>query len=103
MNLKLLKGYVFLVICILLLAAAAILLVTNLDNDWRLKVYWRDRMLPRAAWLLLAAAGGLVIWWAVRKLLPAGIAAVRQGGAAQRTKEAEKRLSKLEKGPQQRP
>ena len=97
MNLKLLQGYVLLTIALLILAAAAILLVTNLGDPWTLHVYWSDRTLPRAAWLLLAAGGGLVIWWTLRKVLPTGIAAGRQGAILYRTRKTEKQVKALER------
>ena len=71
MNTKLLRGYFLLAAVMLILAGALVLLLTNMDNDWRLKVYWRDRIMPRAAWLVLAGIGGLVVWWTLRKMLPA--------------------------------
>lgn len=104
MNTKLLRGYFLLAAVIFILAAAAILLLTNLDDDWRLKVYWRDRFLPRAGWLLLAGVGGIVIWWTLRKMLPAGLRALREGTAIRRSKQTERRVKGLEKDrPKDRP
>ena len=100
MNARLAKGYVFITVSAILLAAAAILLLTNFDNDWTLKVFWRDRTLPRATWLLLAAAGGVVVWWVAWKVLPKGIAALRDGSTARRSREAAKRVKELEKDQQ---
>jgi len=97
MNARLLKGYLLLAVTVVVLAAAAVLLVNNLDSDWTLKVYWRDHQLPRAAWLLLGGAGGLIVYWTLRRLLPAGIAAVRQGAKVRRQKRSEKRIDRLEK------
>ena len=100
MNARLVKGYVFLTISVLILLAAAVLLVTNLGDKWTLHVFWRDRTLPRAAWLLLAAAGGVVIWWVAWKILPKGIAALREGSIARRSRETAKRVKELEKNQQ---
>ncbi len=101
MNARLVKGYVFITVSAIVLGAAAILLLTNFDNDWTLKVIWRDRTLPRAAWLLMAAAGGVVIWWVAWKILPKGIAALRAGSIARRSRETAERLSELVKNRQQ--
>jgi len=100
MNARLVKGYVLVTFSVLVLAAAAVLLLTNFDNDWKLKVFWRDRALPRAAWLLLAAGGGVVIWWVAWKVLPKGVAALRAGTAARRSRETARRVRELEKGRQ---
>ena len=103
MNTKLLRGYFFLVVVVLILAGAIVLLLTNMDNDWRLKVYWRDRIMPRAAWLVLAGIGGLVVWWTLRKTLPAGLAALREGKAVRQSRRTEKRLREIEKNRNPKP
>ena len=96
MSAKTLKGYVYLVFALLVLAAAVLLLLMNLDNDWRLKVFWRDRTMPRAGWLLLAAAAGVLLFWVLRSVLPAGVRSLRKGAAASKAKDNERRLSELE-------
>ena len=97
MNVKTLTGYVLLALAAIILAAAAILLITNMDNDWRMKIFWRDYMLHRATALLLAAGGGILVYFTLRKILPAGIGSLRRGRAAKRAKEMTQRLDDLEK------
>ena len=49
----------------------------------------------------MAAAGGVVIWWVAWKILPKGIAALREGSIARRSRETAERLSELVKNRQQ--
>lgn len=90
MNAKLLKGYCLIVLAMLILVAAGILLLNNIGDDWRMQVFWRSVTMSPAAWLLLAAAGGVVLWWTFTKLLPAAISALRSGTRQRRQAEAEK-------------
>ncbi len=96
MNLKLLKGYLLLTAVLLILAAAAVLLVINVGDSWPLHVYTTDVELSRSTWLLLAGVGGLLVWWTLRKMLPAGVRAVRQGTALRRAKQTEQRVKDLQ-------
>ncbi len=95
MNTKLVRGYVLAILSLLILAAAGLLLVMNLGNSWQLHVYFKTVQLPRAAWLILAAAGGLITWWTLTKVLPAGISALRAGIKLRREKEAREQLKAL--------
>jgi len=92
MNLKLLKGYVLAAMSILILGAAAVLLVINLDRDWRLKVYYMDVIQRRAVWLLLAGAAGVVVFWTARKLLPRTVADLREGSHIRQGKQVARQL-----------
>jgi len=97
MNLKLLKGYVLLLLSVIVLAAAVVLLTMNLGDQWELHVYAKKVTLSRALYLLLAAVGGVLLWWILRKALPAGITNLREGTALRRGRQTEKRLKNLEK------
>lgn len=97
MNLKLLKGYLLALLCLIILVAAAFLLVNNIGGRWQMQVFWRPVVLRPAAWLLLAGAGGLVVYWTLRKVLPAAIASLREGAAIRRAKTTAKELKKPHK------
>jgi len=99
MNTKLLRGYVLAILSLLILAAAALLLIMNLGDSWQLHVFFKTVELPRAAWLLLAAVGGLIIWWTLTKLLPTGISALRAGTKLRREKDAREQLKSLSDRP----
>ena len=98
MNLKLLRGYLLALISILILGAAAVLLVINLDRDWRLKVYYMDVIQRRAVWLLLAGAAGVVVYWTARRLLPRAVADLREGTHIRRGKQTARHLKDLKGG-----
>ena len=100
MNLKLLKGYVLATIAILVLGGAVVLLVMNFGDKWTLHVYWKERTLPRAVWLLLAGAGGLLVYWTLRKLLPRAVANLREGRQIRRSQQTDKSAENLEKNQQ---
>ncbi len=80
MTFNLLRGYVLLVVSLVVLTAAAVLLATNLGDTWTMHVFFKDVPMRRAAWLLLAGAGGLVVWWTLTRLLPRAVADIRQAG-----------------------
>jgi len=100
MNLNLLKGYLLALLSLLILTAAAILLVNNIGGSWRMQVFWRPLTLRPAVWLLLAAGGGVVIWYTITRLIPTAIASLRSGKKRQREKENHQRLKELEKSKQ---
>lgn len=71
MNLRLILGYVLLVVCLLVLAAAVFLEVNNLSGEaWRMQVFTRPVTLAPPVWLLLGAVGGVVLWLTLTRLLP---------------------------------
>ncbi|MDY7011101.1 MAG: LapA family protein [Planctomycetota bacterium] len=96
MNMKLAKGYVLAVLVLLILAAAGILVLTNMD-PWTLHVFWTNRTMPQSVWLLLAGAAGVVVWYTVVKLLPTAVASLREGKKFQQAQNDRKRLKNLEK------
>jgi hypothetical protein len=88
MSVKRLKGYLLAVLCLVILVAAAFLLLNNIGGAWSMQVFWRPVTLRPAAWLLLAAAGGVVVYWTLRRLLPAAIANLRQAAALKRAEQS---------------
>ncbi|KKL03906.1 hypothetical protein LCGC14_2621440 [marine sediment metagenome] len=97
MNIKLIKGYLLALASLLILAAAAFILLNNLGERWSLHVFWRSVTLRRPSWLLIAGAGGLVIYWTARKGLPAAIANLREGLRIRRGKQTDRDLKELRK------
>ena len=75
-----------------------VLLVINLDRDWRLKVYYMDVIQRRAVWLLLAGAAGVVVYWTARRLLPRAVADLREGTHIRRGKQTARHLKDLKGG-----
>ena len=84
MNLRLILGYVLLVVCVLALAAAVFLEVNNLGGAWTMQVFWRPVTLTPAVWLLLGAAGGAVLWLALTRLLPLSVRMISHGRQTRR-------------------
>ena len=82
MNLKLLSGYVLLVICAGVVAFVGIIVLMNTGDTWKLHVVTRDIELSRAAWLLIAAGGGIIIFLDLFWLLPRTIRSLRLGARA---------------------
>jgi hypothetical protein len=95
MNLKLLQGYGLAVLSLLILVAAGFILLNNAGDDWPLHVFWKTVTLSRSLWLLLAALGGVVLWWTLTKLLPGAVSALRAGMKSRREKEAKQQLKDL--------
>jgi hypothetical protein len=95
MNLRLLTGYVLLVICAGVVALAAIITLMNTGYSWELHVLYRPVSMSRAAWLLLAAAGGIVIALDVGWLLPRTIRQLQSGLAEKKQKTQEKMLKAI--------
>lgn len=96
MSLKLMRGYVLVIFGLLILVAAAVLVLTNMD-PWTLHVYWTNKTLPQAVWLLLSAVAGVVVWYTVIRLLPAGVATLRKGKKIRQAKDNHQRIKDLEK------
>jgi len=95
MNLKLLQGYTLAILCVLVLAAAGFLLLNNIGGEWEMQVFWRPVKMGPAAWLLLAALGGVVLWWTLTKLLPMAISSLKAGAKLRRQKDADQQLRQL--------
>lgn len=90
------KAVMLLGVCGLLLIAALVLLLVNLDSDWRLKFFVKDMVgLHRAGVLLAASLYGIVTWLVCRACLPAGLRAWRQ------VKKADKQNASIHKAVQQ--
>ena len=98
MNMKLLKGYVLLGLTVLVLVAAGFLLLNNLKAKppWTMQVFFRPVTLSPAAWLLLAGAGGIVVYWMLRHVLPRSVRSLKDGSARRRARQTEQRLRGLE-------
>jgi hypothetical protein len=92
MNLKLLSGYVLLVICAGVVGLAAIIVLMNTGDEWMLHVMSRDVTLSRALWLLIAAAGGIVIFLDLFWLLPRTIRSLRVGAEIRKQRNQQKML-----------
>ena len=84
MNLRLILGYVLLVVCLLALAAAIFLEVNNLGGSWTMQVFWRPVTLTPAVWLLLGAAGGVALWLTLTHLLPLSVRMIGRGRRTRR-------------------
>lgn len=97
MNFNLIKGYLQALLSILILTATAILIVNNIGGEWRMQVFWRPVRLRPAVWLLLAAAGGIIIWYTITRLVPTAIASLRKGKKSQREKANHRKVMELEK------
>ena len=95
MNWKLLRGYVLAIVAALILVVAGILLVNNIGGAWQMQVFWRPVTMGPAAWLLLAAAGGVVLWKTFTKLLPWSVSAFKAGARQRTEKAAQQQLTKL--------
>ena len=96
MNMKLIRGYAMAILGLLVLVAAGILVLTNMD-PWTLHVFWSSRTLPQSVWMLLAGASGIIVWYTVIKLLPMAFKTLRKGKNLQQTKINQQRLKSLEK------
>ena len=96
MNTNLIRGYVMAILGLLVLVAAGILVLTNMDA-WTLHVFWTSRTLPQSVWLLLAGASGIIVWYTVIKLLPMAFKTLRKGKNLQQNKINKQRLKELEK------
>ena len=96
MNMKLIRGYSMAILGLLVLVAAGILVLTNMD-PWTLHVFWSSRTLPQSVWMLLAGASGIIVWYTVIKLLPMAFKTLRKGKNLQQTKNNQQRLKELEK------
>jgi hypothetical protein len=60
-----------------LLAAAMVLVLTNLGNSWILHLYTTDVTVARGLLMLIVAAAGAILWLLCRWMLPAGFRALR--------------------------
>ena len=96
MNMKLTKGYTFLVLALLVLSAVGILLLNNLGGEWRMQFFWTPVTIGPAVGMLLSAAVGIIVWYTVIGLLPVAIRALREGRKIRRTQSDRDRLKKLE-------
>ncbi|NQU74996.1 MAG: hypothetical protein HQ546_01620 [Planctomycetes bacterium] len=75
---KKVKAIVLLGIPVLLFVAVLILILNNMDKDWRLKLFTTDIVgARRGVVLFLAAVVAVIVWSICRICLPAGIRAVR--------------------------
>ena len=92
MNLKLLSGYVLLVICAGVVAFVGIIVLMNTGDTWKLHVVTRDIELSRAAWLLIAAGGGIIIFLDLFWLLPRTIRSLRLGADIKKQRAERKML-----------
>lgn len=95
MNMKLIKGYTLAILSLMILAAAGILVLTNMD-PWTLHVFSKSQTLPQSVWLLLAGAGGVIVWYTVLKLVPTAVASLRKGKKLHQTQSDHDRLKNLE-------
>lgn len=88
MNLSLLKGYLLAAVTMLVVVAAAILVLNNLEAEqpWQMQVFFRPVVLSPAAWLLLAGAGGVVVFLTLWKVLPRAVRSLRAGSAKRQAK-----------------
>jgi len=95
MNWKLLRGYVLVIVSALILVAAAIILISNIRRDTTIQLFVGPRTLSASAWLLLAAAGGVVLWMTFTKLLPWSVSAFKAGAKQRNEKAAQQQLKQL--------
>ena len=95
MNLRLLQGYALAILVVVILVAAGFILLNNIGGEWTMQVVWRPVTLRPAAWLLLAALGGLILWWTFSKLLPTAVSALKAGARLRREKRAQQQLRDL--------
>ena len=95
MNVKLITGWLLVIACTLILLAAGVLVLTNAGDRWTLHVYWKDIVMSRAVWLLLAGAGGAVVYLTVRKMLPRAIRDLRQGAHIRREKITRRNVAEM--------
>lgn len=95
MNLKLLQGYALAILVVVILVAAGFILLNNIGDNWQLHVFWKTRTMSRSGWLLLAALGGLILWWTFSKLLPTAVSALKTGARQRREKRAQQQLRDL--------
>ena len=102
MKLKTLRGYVLAFVSLAVLTLAAVLLLNNIGGQWEMQVIYRPVILRPAAWLLLAGAGGVVIFGTVAKLAPRAIKDLRAGVAARRARSGN-RKAKPSESQQKRP
>jgi hypothetical protein len=84
MNMRLILGYVLLVVCLLALAAAVFLEVNNLHDTWRMQVFTGPVILTPALWLLLAAVAGVALWMTLTHLLPLSVRMIGRGRRTRR-------------------
>lgn len=96
MNLKLVKGYLLAVLAVVVLAATTVLLVMNQDT-WKLHLFIRTVEAPRAIMLLAAMAGGVVVYWTARWIIPWAITSLRAGRKQAHAKASQRRLAELER------
>ena len=87
------------------LAAALIVVLSNMGNEWEVHLFFKSVSLRRGTMLTYAGVLGAVLWATWRWSIPAGIRAAkawRKSGAAKATADAAKatadRLAKLESG-----
>jgi len=100
MNWNLLKGYLLAALVLAVLAAGGILVLNNLGGAWQMQVFWKPVTMRPAAWLLCAAAGGLVVWWTLTKVLPVAVAALRAGNQVRRERQTRRDLKDMkQRGP----
>ena len=98
MNLRLILGYVLLVVCLLALAAAIFLEVNNLGGSWTMQVFWRPVTLTPAVWLLLGAAGGVALWLTLTHLLPLSVRMIGRGRRTRRERLLKQALHEARQG-----
>lgn len=85
------KAVILLTICGLVIVAALVLLLMNMPADWKVQLFSsRTFVFSRAVWMLLNAAAGVGIYLVLRRLLPAGLQALRAANAAQQMSEVKK-------------
>ncbi len=96
MNMKLIKGYTLAILSLMILAAAGILILNNLGGEWKMQFFWKPVTLRPAVGMLLAGAGGVIVWYTVLKLVPTAVASLRKGKKLQQTQSDHERLKNLE-------
>jgi hypothetical protein len=76
------KAIICLGIPALLLAAAMVLVLSNLSDVWVLHLYTKDVHVARSVLMLLIAAAGIILWLLCLWMLPVGRRAWRAAKAA---------------------
>lgn len=93
------KAYALLGFAALVVVAAIVLILNNLDRDWTMKVYYRDMTFRRGIVLLISALAGAAVYLIIRVCVPSGVRAWKSAAQGQRQKETEQRLKSLESQP----
>ena len=93
------KAYALLGFVALVLVAAAVLVLNNLDRDWTMKVYYRDMTFHRGIVLLISALAGVAVYLIVRVCVPSGMRAWKSAAQSHRQQDTQQRPHTLESQP----